>query len=62
MMPLTRTHTHRSSHWSQIEAQEYVECSALTQEGLKNTMDRAIHAALNKSKSKKEGAEKCTIQ
>ncbi|CEP00926.1 Ras family [Plasmodiophora brassicae] len=41
-----------------IGAVEYLECSALTQEGLKTVFDRAIHAALNKPKKSKG---KCDI-
>lgn len=38
-----------------IKAAEYLECSALTQEGLKTVFDRAIHCALHKPKPTKKG-------
>jgi small GTP-binding protein len=43
----------------EIGAAEYHECSALTQEGLKNVFDRAIHIGLNKPK--KKSGSKCTL-
>jgi Ras-related C3 botulinum toxin substrate 1 len=43
----------------EINAVEYHECSALTQDGLKNVFDRAIHVGLNKPKKKKSGG--CSI-
>lgn len=43
----------------EIAAKTYMECSALTQEGLKAVFDAAINAAINKPKPKPKG--KCTI-
>jgi Ras-related C3 botulinum toxin substrate 1 len=44
----------------ELNAKQYVECSALTQEGLKNVFDEAIRWALNKGdQSKKKRG--CTI-
>lgn len=44
----------------EINARCYMECSALTQEGLKNVFDEAIRAALTKPKTTRR-TRKCNI-
>ena len=43
-----------------LKAMKYVECSALTQKGLKNVFDEAILAALEPPEAK-SAKKKCTI-
>ncbi len=45
----------------EIGAVAYLECSALTQEGLKSVFDEAIRAALNKRPTQQQ-AKCCVIQ
>jgi len=44
-----------------VGAVKYLECSALTQEGLKTVFDESIRAALNKPKKSKKSGSGCTI-
>ena len=44
-----------------INAKRYLECSALTQDGLKNVFDEAIRAALNRAPPVQSGGC-CTLQ
>jgi cell division control protein 42 len=47
-------------HASELKAQKYVECSALTQKGLKNVFDEAILAALQEPEKDKK-SRKCVL-
>ncbi|KAH3902079.1 Rho family GTPase CDC42 SCDLUD_001892 [Saccharomycodes ludwigii] len=57
LRPITREQGERLAR--ELKAVKYVECSALTQRGLKNVFDEAIVAALEPPTIKK--SKKCTI-
>merc|ERR1712210_168832 len=47
---------------NELGAVAYVECSALTQEGMKNVFDEALMAALNKEDEEEQRGCRCTLQ
>jgi len=47
---------------NELGAVAYVECSALTQEGMKNVFDEALMAALNKEDEEEQQGCSCTLQ
>ena len=57
--PVTRDQGNRLSR--QIRSSGYVECSALTQKGLKDVFDEAIIAVINKDTHKEKKKSRCAL-